>query len=103
LYTSPNIIRQIKSRIMRWVGHGGTHGRGEKSDKVMGKPEGMRPLERPRHRWKDGIKMNLGEIGWEGVAWSHLAQDRNHWGFFEHNGEPLGTGVTVLGVLGSVS
>jgi hypothetical protein len=46
--------------------------------KLVGKPEGKRPLERPRHRWEYGIKMNLREIGW-GWGWIHLAQDRDHW------------------------
>jgi hypothetical protein len=45
---------------------------------LVGKPEGKRPLERPRHRWEDEIKMDLEEIGW-GVAWIHLAQDRVRW------------------------
>jgi hypothetical protein len=45
----------------------------------VGKPEGKRPLERPRRRWEDGIKMDLSEIGRGGVEWIHLAQDRNRW------------------------
>ena len=44
----------------------------------MGKPEGRRPLERPRRRWKDNIKMDLREVGW-GVDWIDLAQDRDRW------------------------
>jgi hypothetical protein len=46
---------------------------------LMGKPEGRRPVERPRRRWEDGIKMDLWEIGWGGVEWIHLAQDRDRW------------------------
>jgi hypothetical protein len=46
---------------------------------LVGKPEGKRPLERPRHRWEDGIKMDLRETGWGGVEWTHLAQDRDRW------------------------
>jgi hypothetical protein len=47
---------------------------------LVGKPEGKRPLGRPRRRWEDGIKMDLGEIGWGGcVEWIHLAQDRDRW------------------------
>jgi hypothetical protein len=46
---------------------------------LMGKPEGKGPLERPRRRWEDGIKRNLREIGWGGVEWIHLAQDRDRW------------------------
>jgi hypothetical protein len=45
---------------------------------LMGKPEGKRPLERPRSRWEDEIKMDLREMGWGGVEWIRLAQDRNH-------------------------
>jgi hypothetical protein len=46
---------------------------------LMGKPEGKRPLRRPRRRWEDGIKMDLREIGWGSVEWIHLAQDRDRW------------------------
>jgi hypothetical protein len=45
----------------------------------VGKPEGKRPLQRPRRRWGDGIKIDLGEIGWGGVEWIQLAQDRDRW------------------------
>jgi hypothetical protein len=46
---------------------------------LVGKPEGNRPLERPRLRWENAIKMDLLEIGWGGVEWIHLAQDRDRW------------------------
>jgi hypothetical protein len=46
---------------------------------LVGKPEGKRPLERPRCRWEDGIKMDRREIGWGGVEWIYLAQDRDLW------------------------
>jgi hypothetical protein len=46
---------------------------------LVGKSEGKRPLGRPRHRWKDDIRMDLGTIGWEGIDWMHLAQDRDQW------------------------
>jgi hypothetical protein len=46
---------------------------------LVGKPEGKRPLGRPRHRWEDVIKIDLREIGWVGVEWIHLAQDRDRW------------------------
>jgi hypothetical protein len=56
------------------------HGRGEKVYRVLiGKPNGKRPAERPRRRWEDGLKMDLREIGWGGVEWIHLAQDRDRW------------------------
>jgi hypothetical protein len=46
---------------------------------VVGKPEGERPLRRSRHRWKDNIRMDLREIGWKGVDWTHLVQNRCQW------------------------
>jgi hypothetical protein len=80
LYSSPDIIRQIKSRRMRWAGHVARMGEGINVYRVLvGKPEGKRPLGRPRRRWEDGIKMDLREIGWEGVEWIQLAQDRDRW------------------------
>jgi hypothetical protein len=80
LYSSPDIIRQIKSRRMRWTGHVAHMGEGRNVYRVlMGKPKGKRPLERPKHRWEDWIKMDLREIGWGGIEWIHLAQDRDHW------------------------
>jgi hypothetical protein len=65
LYSSPDIIRQVKSRRMRWAGHVARMGEGRKcTDRVLvGKPEGKRPLGRPRCRWEDGIRMDLREIG----------------------------------------
>jgi hypothetical protein len=60
LYSSPNIIRQIKSRRMRWEGHVGRMGEERNVHRVlMGKPEGKRPLGRPSHRWEDGMRMDL--------------------------------------------
>jgi hypothetical protein len=81
LYSSPDIIRQIKSRTMRWVGHVARMGEGRNVYRVLvGKPEGRRPLGRPRRRWEDGIKMDLREIGWGGVwKWIHLAEERDRW------------------------
>jgi hypothetical protein len=80
LYSSPDTIRQIKSRRMRWAGHVAHMGEGRNVYRVLvGKPEGKRPLKRPRRRWEDGIKMDLREIGWGGVEWIHLAQDRSLW------------------------
>jgi hypothetical protein len=80
LCSSPDIVRQIKSRRMRWAGHVARMGEGRNVYRVLvGKPEGKRTLERPRRRWEDGIKMDLREIGWGGVEWIHLAQDRDRW------------------------
>jgi hypothetical protein len=71
LYSSPNIIQVIKSRIMRWAGHVARIGeRRGKCRNSVGKPEGKRPLGTPRRRWEDNIKTNLQEVGWE--AWSGL-------------------------------
>jgi hypothetical protein len=66
LYSSPDIIRQIKSRRMRWAGHvARVGGVGRNVYRVLvGKPEAERPLGRPRRGWEDGIKMDLREIGW---------------------------------------
>jgi hypothetical protein len=65
LYSPPYIIRQFKSRRMRWTGHVARMGEGRKVYRVLvGKPEGKRPLGRPRRRWEDGISMDLKEIGW---------------------------------------
>jgi hypothetical protein len=78
LYSSPNIIKIIKSRRMRWAGH--VARMGEKRNAytlLLGKPEGKRPLGRPRRMWVDNIKMDLLEIGWGGVDWIGLAQDRD--------------------------
>jgi len=62
LYCSPNIVRIMKSRIMRWVGHVGRVGRGVHRV-LVAKPQGKRPLGRPKHRWKDNIKMGLQDVG----------------------------------------
>jgi hypothetical protein len=68
---SPDIIRQIKSRRIRWAGHVARMGEGRNVYRVLvGKPEGKRSLGRPRRRWEDGIKMDLREIGWGGGVWS---------------------------------
>jgi hypothetical protein len=68
LFSSPVIIRQIKSRQMRWAGHVAHVEEERKVYKdLVGKPEGKRPLGRPRRRWDDGIRMDLREIGWERV------------------------------------
>jgi hypothetical protein len=65
---------------MRWAGHVARTGEGRYVYRVLvEKLEGKRPLERPRRRWENGIKMDLREIGWGGVEWIHLAQDRDRW------------------------
>jgi hypothetical protein len=73
------IIRQIKSRRVRWAGHVACMGQARKMYKVLvGKPEGKRPLGRQRHRWEDGIRMDLRETR-RNVRWIHLTQDRDRW------------------------
>jgi hypothetical protein len=80
LYSSPDIIRKIKSRRMRLAGHVARMGEGRNVYRVLvGKPEWRRPLERPRRRWDNGIRMDLEEIGWGDVEWIQLAQDRDRW------------------------
>jgi hypothetical protein len=69
LYSLPNIVQVVKSRRMRWAGHVARMGEGRGVHRVFaGKPEGKRPLERPRRRWEENIKMDLQEVG-RGGSW----------------------------------
>jgi hypothetical protein len=80
LYTSQSLIRIIKSRRMRWAGHVARMGKERNAYRLLaGKPEGKRPLERPRRRWVDDIEMDPLEIGWGDVDWIGLAQDMDKW------------------------
>jgi hypothetical protein len=80
LYCSPSIIGVIKSRRMRLAGHVARMGEKRNAYRLLvGKPEGKRPLGRPRRRWVDNIKMDLREVGWRDADWIGLAQDRNRW------------------------
>jgi hypothetical protein len=80
LYSSPTIVRVIKSISMRWAGHVARMGEGRGVYRVlMGKPKGTRPLRRPRHRWEDNVKAYLQEVGCGGMDWIDLAQDRDRW------------------------
>jgi hypothetical protein len=80
LYFSPNIIRMMKSRRMRWAGHVAQMGEKRNAYRILvGKPEGKRPLGRPRRMWMDNIKIDLTEIGWDDMDWIDLAQDRDQW------------------------
>jgi hypothetical protein len=83
LYSSLNIVTVIKSRRMRWAGHVARRGEGRGVYRVLvGRPEGTRPLGRPRRRWEDNIKMDLREIGIDGENWIRLAQDMvQSWAF----------------------
>jgi hypothetical protein len=70
LYSSPSIIRIIKSRRMRWAGYVARIGAKRNAYRILvGNPEGKRPLGRQRRRWVDNIKMDLREIEWEGIVW----------------------------------
>ena len=80
LYSLPNIVRVVKSRRMRWAGHMAHMGEGRGVHRVLvGKPEGKRPLGRPRRRWEDNIKMDIQEMGGCCGDWMELAQDRDRW------------------------
>ena len=80
LYSLPNSVRVVKSRRMRWAGHVARMGEDRGVQRALvGKPEGKRPLGRPRRRWKNNIKMDLQEVGGGRGDWMELAQDRDRW------------------------
>ena len=80
LYSSPNIVRVIKSRRMRWAGHVERMSEERGVYRVLvGKPEGKRRMRRPRRRWVDNIRMDLQEVGCGYMDWIGLAQDRDRW------------------------
>jgi hypothetical protein len=87
LYSSPNIVRAIKLRRMRWMVYVAHMGEGRGVYRFyVGRPEGKGPLGRPRCRWEDNIKMNLREIRIEGTNWIQSSGE-----FCEHGNEPLGS------------
>ena len=80
MYCSPNIVRVIKSRRLRWAGHVARMEEGRSAFKILaGKPTGKRPLGRPRRRWEDNIRMDLEEIGINTGNWVDSAQDTDYW------------------------
>jgi hypothetical protein len=80
LYTSPNIIKVIKSSRMREARHVAHMGDIRNAYNILvRKPEGRRPVRIPTRRWEDNIRMDPREIGLEGVCWIHLARDRDQW------------------------
>ena len=80
LHSLPKIVRVVKSRRMIWAGHVARMGEGRGVYRVLvGRPEGKRPLGRPRRRWEDNIKMDLEEEGGGCGDWMELAQDRDRW------------------------
>ena len=83
LYSSPNIVRVIKSRRMRWAGHVARMGEERVAYRVLvGKPERKRSLGKPRHRWVDNIRTDLQGVGCGHMDWIGLAQDRDRWRTF---------------------
>jgi len=93
LYSSPIIVRVIKSRRMRWAGHVARMGEDRWVYRVLvGKPEGRGPLGRPWRRWVDNIRTDLQEVGCGYMNWIGLAQDRDRW-------RPLVSAVMDLRVL----
>jgi hypothetical protein len=80
LYSSPIIIRIINSRRMRWAGHVARMGEKRNAYSILvSKPEGKRPLGRPRRSWMDNIKINLREIRCDGVDWIDMTRGRDQW------------------------
>ena len=80
MYSSPNIVRVIKSRKMKWAGYVARMGKERWLYRVLvGKPEGKRPLGRPRRRWVDNIRMDLQQVGCGYMDWIGLTQDRDRW------------------------
>jgi hypothetical protein len=80
LYASPSIIRMIKSRRMGWAENVARMGEKRNAYRIlMGKPEGKRPLGRPRHWWNNNIKMDIRDVEWNRMNWINLAEDRDQW------------------------
>ena len=80
MYRSPNIVRAIKSRRLKWAGHVARMEEGRSAFKILtDKPTGKRPMGKPRRRWEENIRMNLEEIGINSGNLVDSAQDRNYW------------------------
>ena len=80
MYSSTNFVPVIKSRSMRWAGHVARMGEERGAYRVLvRKPEGKRPLGKPRRRWVDNIRMDPQEVGGGYMDWIGLAQDRDRW------------------------
>ena len=78
LYSSPKIIRNLKSRRLRWAGHVARMEQSNAHGVLVGKPEGKRPSGRLRRRWEDNIKMDLREMGCDLRDWIALAENRDN-------------------------
>jgi hypothetical protein len=73
-------IKSVSKEMMRWAGHVARMREKRAAYRLLvGKPEGKRPLGRPRRRWVDNIRMDLGEVGWGDLDWIGLAKDRSRW------------------------
>jgi hypothetical protein len=102
----------MKSKRMRWAVHIARIRKKRNAYRLLvGKPDGKRPLERPRRRWVDNIRMDIGEVGWGGVEWIGVAQDRNRWRALVNsvlnlrvpcNAGKLSSGLASSGLSGSV-
>jgi hypothetical protein len=80
LHSSPNMITMTKSRRMRWACHVARMGLKRNTNRILvGKSEGKRPVGRSRRRWLHNVKLDLREIGWGGMDWFDLSQDRDQW------------------------
>ena len=80
MYRSPNIVRVIKFRRLRWNGHVARMEEGRSAFKILtGRPTGKRPLGRPRRRWEDNIRTDFEEIGISAGNWVDSTQDRDYW------------------------
>ena len=92
LYSSPKRIRNFKSRRLRWAGHVARMEESRNAYRVsVGRLEGKRPLGKLRRRWKDNIKMDLKEVGYDARKWMGHAQDRDQWSAYVRVDEPLGS------------
>jgi hypothetical protein len=98
MYSSPHIVRVIKSRKMRWAGHVACMGEGRGVYRALvERPESKRPLVRPRRRWEDNIKLDLREIVIDGANSIRLAQDRVQWRAFLNTGNELSVSIKKAG------
>ena len=80
MYSSPNIIRNLKLRRLTWAGHVARMEQSRAAYRVVvRKPKGRIPLRRPRRRWQDKVKMCLREVGCDSGDWIDLAEDRDQW------------------------
>ena len=80
LYSSPNLIKKLKSKRLKWAGHVARMGNSGSAYKILvGTPECKRPSGKPRRRWEDNIKMDLREVGCDPRDWIALGEDRDQW------------------------